>query len=439
MKTILKIIFFGIVAGVTYKNLSERNINIIEKGKEAIEWLEVKAKEINEPSDEISSPAVTNNNDMHSANETYHSSAPFNADSSSPSQSHANNQQEIQAMNQPVLSANNTPDEAEAEEDIISEKLSLNSPRFPELDEFARNTPTQAESSLETLAASLSSHASDDLEKTRLIFTWIATHIAYDDNGFNTGNYSDTKAESVLRNGVSVCQGYGNLFQALGKLAGLDIVTITGWSKGITYISGSILTDTNHAWNAIKINGNWKLFDVTWAAGYGKGVNGRLVTVMQFDDYWFDTRPDEFIFSHLPADEQWQLTGTIISKTQFENLPYVSSQFFKMGFNGSYCYPASLNGTIRELPEAFLVAGDIKMVSMPYDKKIASGKSIKVMIKSDKAVKMAYSDNGRITEMTKEGNEFSAIVVTSPGSLSLMANFGGDAMTYDTFLEYVVE
>ena len=110
-----------------------------------------------------------------------------------------------------------------------------------------------------------------------------------------------------------------------------------------------------------------------------------------------------------------------------------------MGFNGSYCYPASLNGTIRELPEAFLVAGDIKMVSMPYDKKIESGKYIKVMIKSDKAVKMAYSDNGRITEMTKEGNEFSAIVVTSPGSLSLMANFGGDAMTYDTFLEYVVE
>jgi hypothetical protein len=41
--------------------------------------------------------------------------------------------------------------------------------------------------------------------------------------------------------------------------------------------------------------------------------------------------------------------------------------------------------------------------------------------------------------MAKDGNEFSAIIRTTPGSLSLMANFGGDAMMYDTFLEYVVE
>jgi polyribonucleotide nucleotidyltransferase len=110
-----------------------------------------------------------------------------------------------------------------------------------------------------------------------------------------------------------------------------------------------------------------------------------------------------------------------------------------MGFNGSYCYPLALNGTINELPEAYYVKGDIRMVSMPYDKIIGSGKTIKVRIKSDKAVKIAYSNNGRITEMAKDGNKFSAIVRTIPGSFSLIVNFGGDAMTYDTFLEYVVE
>jgi len=439
MKTILKIIFFGIIAGATYKYLNERNINVVEKSREAIEWLELKTKEIKAAGDEKTSPPASNDIGTRSANNINSFTALNKKASASPAPSHEDVQPEIPAGIQPAQSVNSATDESEAEEYLIPEKPSSATPGFPELDKYAKNIPAQSEPSLENLAASLISHASNDLEKTRLIFTWIATHIAYDDNGFNTGNYSDTKAESVLRNRVSVCQGYSDLFLALGKLAGLEIVTITGYSKGITYSPGSTLTDTDHAWNAVKIDGQWKLFDVTWAAGYGKGVNGRLVTVMQFNDYWFDTRSDEFIFSHLPSDEQWQLNDTRISKEQFERLPYVSSLFFKMGFNGNYCYPSALNGTINELPDTYYVNGDIRMVSMPYDKMIRSGKTIKVRVKSDKAVKIAYSNNGRITEMAKDGNEFSAIIRTTPGSLSLMANFGGDAMTYDTFLEYVVE
>ena len=41
--------------------------------------------------------------------------------------------------------------------------------------------------------------------------------------------------------------------------------------------------------------------------------------------------------------------------------------------------------------------------------------------------------------MNKSGNEFSAVVRTIPGPFCLMANFGGDSGTYETFLEYVVE
>ncbi len=431
MKTIMKIIFWGIIAGITFKYLSERNINIVEKWHEAIEWVELKAKELEKSADETTAQDVFINNGTHSTDEFYNAVP----SASSPSYIPAYAQPEIQDGIQP-----SEPDEeADAEEYIIAEKVASGTPGFPQLDEYAKNTPLQAESSLETLAASLISHSSSDIEKTRLIFTWIATHIAYDDNGFNTGNYSDTKAESVLRNRVSVCQGYSDLFLSLGKLAGLEIVTITGYSKGITYRPGSTLTDTDHAWNAVKIDGRWRLFDVTWAAGYGKGVNGKLVTVMQFNDYWFDTRPDEFIFSHLPADEQWQLNATKISKSQFERLPYVSSLFFKLGFNGSYCFPSSLNGIINELPQTYYVKGDIRVVSMPYEKRIRSGKAIRIKVISDSAVKIAYSNNGRITDLKRSGNEFSATIRTNPGSLSLMANFGGDAMTYDTFLEYVVE
>jgi transglutaminase-like putative cysteine protease len=439
MKSLLKIIFIGIIAGVTYKYLNEHGINIVQIGREAYEWAVRESGEIKKIADSGTSSFSENINVTRSADEgstsgtsSYKANPPQEETSFLPEYGTNGT---LQPSESTVISMN----DSDAEEFPIPEKVFTGTEKFPELDKYASDSPAEAEASLQSLAAWLTRPASTDLEKCRLLFTWIAAHIAYDDNGFNTGNYSDVTAEVVLRYRVSVCQGYSNLFSALCNLAGLQNSVVTGYSKGITYRPGDVISGTNHAWNSVKIDGRWRLFDVTWAAGYGQGVNGILVSVMKFDDYWFDTRPDEFIFSHLPEDEQWQLNDTKISKSQFERLPYVSSSFFKMGFNGSSCFLSALNGEINELPEAYMVKGDIRMVSMPYDKKLRPDKVIKVRIKSDNAVKIAYRNKGMISNMTREGNEFSAVIRTIPGPFCLMANFGGDGSTYETFLEYEVE
>ena len=246
-------------------------------------------------------------------------------------------------------------------------------------------------------------------------------------------------AEAVLRNRVGVCQGYSNLFNELAKLAGLESAVVTGYAKGISYTPGERFSQTNHAWNAVRVDGEWKLLDVTWAAGYGKGVNGRLVTVMQFEDYWFNTCPEEFIFTHFPEDESFQFNQPRINLARFENMPYASSRYFKLGFNGRHCFPAVISGTLNGFPQAYGVRDDIRMLSMPSGSIIPAGSNIKVRIQSDSAVKIAFRNSGRISNMTREGNEFSAVIRTTPGPLCLMANFGGDGGTYETFLEYEVE
>ena len=63
MNSLLKIIFFGIIAGVTYKYLDEHNINIIEKGREAYEWAVREAKELSKISDSGTSAIAENDND----------------------------------------------------------------------------------------------------------------------------------------------------------------------------------------------------------------------------------------------------------------------------------------------------------------------------------------------------------------------------------------
>lgn len=444
MKKLLKLVFIAVIAGVTYKYLSEKDIKLSELLVKAKEWVADAARDIDEKvkKDAIVSPFAGGqgdvNDDSRSAYDSYSSGLPgYGVET-------GKNDYSGSSDNGPRYSEENSSnstdaDEAGAEEYLIEEKIFPGSERFPELDRIARETTEQQEASMATLVDWLTRHASDDLGKERLIFTWIATHVAYDDYGFNTGNYSDTSPEGVFRNRVSVCHGYSELFTALCRLAGLEAVTVIGYAKGITYSPGSSFSDTNHAWNAVKINGEWKLVDVTWSAGYGKAVHGKLVTVSEFTDYWFNPRPDEVIFSHLPEDESWQLIEPHITKYQFENIPYVSSLFFSMGFNGSQCLPAVLNGTISGLPEAYLVSGNIRVISMPYDRRIPSGKKIKLRVRADEGVKIAWKNGGNITDMKKEGNEYSAVIRTVPGELKLMASSEGDGMSYWGVLEYTVE
>lgn len=57
----------------------------------------------------------------------------------------------------------------------------------------------------------------------------------------------------ILIDKKAVCGGYAKTFKVLADKAGLESVYITGKTNG-----------ESHAWNKVKVNGVWKLIDVTW-------------------------------------------------------------------------------------------------------------------------------------------------------------------------------
>ena len=60
-------------------------------------------------------------------------------------------------------------------------------------------------------------------------------------------------AGGAIINNRSVCQGYAMAFTYLCQAAGIECITV----KGDTEFGG-------HAWNMVKINGNWYHLDVCW-------------------------------------------------------------------------------------------------------------------------------------------------------------------------------
>jgi hypothetical protein len=231
---------------------------------------------------------------------------------------------------------------------------------YDEIDAHALAAPASAEQSVESLAAYLIEPAKNEREKARAIFRWICQKIDYDLRSYFTGRLGSTKSEDVLKSRSSVCSGYSDLFSALAGEAGLEAVEIRGYGKGYSYRPGQrFVGPYNHAWNAVKINGSWRLLDPTWGAGY-LGQDRKYHR--WFDDHYFMTPPEHFIYDHLPEQQSWQLLPEPLSKAEFEDLVYVESDFFNLGLavvekKGSIAAEGEINLLVYAPKDVVMMAG----------------------------------------------------------------------------------
>lgn len=147
-----------------------------------------------------------------------------------------------------------------------------------------------------------------DEGKARAIFNWLATNIPYDhelrfDKKLQKQIYISENyvVENVLNRKKALCGGYAFLFNALCKDLGIKTKAIHGYSvKHGVPKSKSI----DHTWNAVYLNGTWKLLDITYARGMSGGG--------EFMGKWFDCEPKSFLKTHEPQESKWSL----ISRTR---------------------------------------------------------------------------------------------------------------------------
>lgn len=158
------------------------------------------------------------------------------------------------------------------------------------------------------LANQLTAPFPSPTDKARAIFTWLHYNIRYDVDSFFNNRVQPSTPAKTLATGLAVCEGYAGLFAALAKHAGLEAVVISGHGKGFDYqhlAPGASIPPfhTNHAWNAVKIDGGqWKLIDACWGAGAVEG-NSRTYN-QRFDPSHFTMSNDEFGLKHFPANRE---------------------------------------------------------------------------------------------------------------------------------------
>uniref|UniRef100_A0A3Q4IGD3 Kyphoscoliosis peptidase-like n=1 Tax=Neolamprologus brichardi TaxID=32507 RepID=A0A3Q4IGD3_NEOBR len=151
----------------------------------------------------------------------------------------------------------------------------------------------------------------------------------YDVSGFLGRSEKLSSPEEVIAAGRGVCCSYSNLCMEMCEV-GIECQEVPGHSKGIGYRQGQSLkhVKSDHLWNAVLLGGQWFLLDACWGAGR---VDMEHESFVKFDDFYFLTDPEEFIDSHFPDEEKWQLLDTPISLEEFERRVFKTSAFFSMG------------------------------------------------------------------------------------------------------------
>ncbi|KAJ6625606.1 hypothetical protein B0H10DRAFT_1782610, partial [Mycena sp. CBHHK59/15] len=179
---------------------------------------------------------------------------------------------------------------------------------FSPIDAHATQFPRHTVNSVEELAYNLTTPFDSETEKARAIFYWLHCNITYDVDSFFSGNIQAATAMDTLRSGLAVCDGYAGLFKSLAEVAGLQAHKVTGHGKGFGYTALAPGEPTppessNHAWNCVLMDGEWRVLDSCWGAG---ALMGQVYT-QRFAPVWFTSTPTEFGKRHYPTDPSYQL------------------------------------------------------------------------------------------------------------------------------------
>lgn len=222
---------------------------------------------------------------------------------------------------------------------------------FAPIIEHAKNIKLER-NSIENLSQQITYPYSTKEEKMAAIYTWVAIHVTYDIKriqSFRTYNSEAEVLNYVAATNKGVCLHYCIYFDEICKFAGIESHTISGYVR-----QNGQIKQTPHTWNAVNLNDQWYLCDITWAAGYVKENTFHK----KFSPDFFMVMPKKFIATHMPFDKMWQLIS----------YPYTFDEF-AMGSRHS----DSTYFNYKDTLQAFELASDCEKLIRERDRMAHNG------------------------------------------------------------------
>lgn len=208
---------------------------------------------------------------------------------------------------------------------------------FKEVDSIVKLYPKDF-NTIKDLASKIKTDFSSNENRSRATFFWISNSIYYDvefsekleQNTINAFSFSSDNdfqrklkefnlglAIKTFNSKKAVCHGYSALFNEVMNKLGIESKLIVGNLKCNPSQIGAKL-ETNHAWNIVKIDDQYKFIDCTLAAGTISSKTNKFS--LDYNDSYFFTDPELFYLNHYPKEEEWLLVKNK-TKSDYQKLP----------------------------------------------------------------------------------------------------------------------
>ncbi len=182
---------------------------------------------------------------------------------------------------------------------------------YQQINKLAIQIPDSLAQSTSGLASYINLNFSNPTDKSRAAFIWITKNIQYDVENMFAINFAQNTTEiieKVMKTRKGICRHYAELFNDIANQIGIKSYVISGYTKQQGFVDYM-----PHAWCAGLIDSTWYLFDPTWGSGYLQ--NSKFIK--KVNNYYFKTKPEQLVKSHMPFDPLWQFLNYPITNQEF--------------------------------------------------------------------------------------------------------------------------
>ena len=133
---------------------------------------------------------------------------------------------------------------------------------------------TAAINKAKSIVSQITNNKMSDYECVKAIHDYLVNKVNYDYAGLNSGVVEDAthkshSAEGALCDNLAVCDGYAKAFELMCAQVGIEAYMMYGTA------GNSQAGWESHAWNVVKVAGEWYQIDCTWDDPL---INGDIVT-----------------------------------------------------------------------------------------------------------------------------------------------------------------
>nr|WP_306173630.1 transglutaminase-like domain-containing protein [Limnobacter humi] len=270
--------------------------------------------------------------------------------------------------------------------------------------------------------------AKSDYEKAHRIYRWVIKNMSHDPRAASRiGDPARHALSQLLTSRRGSCAVFADVTSRLMVLAGLNVRTVEGVARVGTARRGQ----ANHRWNEVWLDGEWRVVDTTWGAGYLEG--GRFVR--DNTDLFFAMPAELAKLSHYPlrywggyaSGEESTVVAGGQSRLAFNTFTKLSEQAIFMaaaGFSADDLLRAAVHGSAQ--PDWYQPLNtQTKVIQAPVSKVLAPSAEVRFQFENQAYEEMAVVQGRKWVRQRAKTGLFDLAVSALPGELLVMGRRKG--------------